>query len=186
MIIAKFSVTPKLIASNFLVGESDPEAHGVRPGPQKRAFPPNLSPPRVLKWGGRVIPFWYRDDKAKKCLEPNFDFWLTDLEKWAKRQGWPARWQKFWYDFFIKGTPAQMGCVYFVILCSFVGGRTLWAAGVSAGGPRAENWKLEFGLFALKQSCSGPSPKTFCFYELFHFGDSWGPNSLNKNAIKSR
>ena len=52
------------------------------------------------------------------------------------------------WTFSIKETPAQIGCGYFVILCSFVRGATLWAAGVPAGGPRAENYKLEFGLFA--------------------------------------
>ena len=45
---AKFLGDPKLIASNFLEGESDTEAHGVRPGQQNMGFLPNLSPPRVL------------------------------------------------------------------------------------------------------------------------------------------
>ena len=42
---------------------------------------------------------------------------------------------------FIKETPAQMGCAYFLILCYFA---TLRAVQVLAGGPRAENQKLEF------------------------------------------
>ena len=48
-IIAKLSRSSKLTASNFLDGESDPVALGVRPGPQKGGGLSNLSPPRVLK-----------------------------------------------------------------------------------------------------------------------------------------
>ena len=38
-----------------------PGALGIRPGPPKRGFLPNLSPPRVLGQGGRVAPFRNRD-----------------------------------------------------------------------------------------------------------------------------
>jgi hypothetical protein len=72
---AKFSGSTKLIASNFLGGDLDPEALGVRPWPRKRGFLPNLSPPRVLGQGGRVIPFRKREDEAKKML--GADFWFS-------------------------------------------------------------------------------------------------------------
>ena len=45
------------------------------------------------------------------------------------RKAWPGYKNFGIGTFFIKGTPAQMGCGYFVILCNFVAGYTLRAAG---------------------------------------------------------
>ena len=56
----------------FWAGDSDPRALGVRPGPQKRGFLPNLSPPGVLGQGGRVAPFRNRDNEANKMLGAEF------------------------------------------------------------------------------------------------------------------
>ena len=63
----------------------DPGALGVRHGPQKQTFPPNLSPPRVLGLGGSVIPFPKQEDEAKKSWERNFDFLPTAGENRAGR-----------------------------------------------------------------------------------------------------
>ena len=68
----KFSGTPQLLASNFLVGDLDPGALGVRLGPGKGGFTPNLSPPEVLVQWGRVAPLWNLEDEAKKMLGAEF------------------------------------------------------------------------------------------------------------------
>ena len=83
----KFSGAPTLLASNFLAGESDPEAHGVRPGPRKMGFLPNLSPPRVLKQGGCVIPFRNRDNKAQKMLGAEFRILAHGRRKMGRKAG---------------------------------------------------------------------------------------------------
>ena len=63
---AKFSKPPKLIASNFWVGDSDPGAFGVRHGPRIREFLPYISPPGILGQGSHVAPFWNRDNESKQ------------------------------------------------------------------------------------------------------------------------
>ena len=81
----------------------------------------------------------------QKMLGPEFGILPTAGEKLAERPGsLPSDTNFGIRTFFMKGTPAQMGYGYFVILCNFVGGCTLLAALVQAGWPRAENQKLQF------------------------------------------
>ena len=82
--------------------------------------------------------------------------------------------------FFIKGTPAQMGCGYFLILCNFVVRCTLRAAGDPAGGPgpKIKNWNFNF--FYKSKVVVDPILRLFGYLQLFDRMHPQGPRALGK------
>ena len=84
---AKFSGPTYLLVSYFWAGDSDPAALGVRLGPRKRGFLPNLSPPGVLGQGGCVAPFRNWDNEANKTLGAEFWYSSHGWRKWSRKAG---------------------------------------------------------------------------------------------------
>ena len=76
--MTKLTGVSKLNASNFQDGESDPR--GQAQSPQKGVPAKSISS-KGFEMTGCVIPFWNRDNEAKKSQEQNFEFWPLAGEK---------------------------------------------------------------------------------------------------------
>ena len=115
----KFSWPAKLLVSNFWAGDSEPKVLGVRPGPRKRGFLPNLSPPGVLGIGVVSHLFGIGTTRRTKCWERNFG---PRPEKTGPEGGaGQGGNQNFGISiFFIKRTPAKIGRRSLLVLCNFL------------------------------------------------------------------
>ena len=91
----------------------------VRPGPRKKGFLPNLSPPWVLEQGAHVIPFRKWKENANKMLGAEFWFLAHGLRKGGPEGGAGRGATKF-LEFQLvlyKGPPLKscIGCFWFYI-----------------------------------------------------------------------
>ena len=97
------------LTPNFWAGSLKSKALGVRPGPPKGPFLPNLTPPWVL------VPC--QTFSRKKCWERNFDFWPkpSKMQK-ARVAGGGWGWQP---KFLLKGTLAKIMSyfLFYAIFC---------------------------------------------------------------------
>ena len=125
-IVEKFSGSTYLLASNFWAVNLDPQALRVRPGPPKVGFQPDLSPPRFLGQGGFVIPYWKREDKAKKLFGVEFWFSAHGLRKWGQKGGLDIGAAKIleFQHFSIQMDPSKMRSWLLFVLCTFFIWRT--------------------------------------------------------------